>query len=1313
MGGLSDHPEKTPDSLATPQVEVHIKAIILNLQNIVCQHHLVSLKDSARKAGLFTFPTIVTVVSICVDAASTNLSAVRKMMAKYAKFNADNPVNVIVLLALNLCLAHQTHLCGGSCFASIGIPHEGRTFISSLTGACHIFRNTAYSMRIMKAALTALSGTRVFTPVQGAIEGVIEADADTCKAREIIILYLLRWVRQRQGRRSEKFRWAARTLTRYLNFEWSYGGLPGARRFSHICRTDGSCHCCNMGTNKLLTLGRAFYLLMNCQPTEFSEGRWTSASPAFAFFALWMFIHFMGYGCMSSAFVWAKLQEAASRAVMPHTHDSYVVESTTRLLACFSFLSHTDNMISCMIGVFCNESCQACLFEIFRVESRRHPDLKKYAKRVGRGLADGSYPETTDGNTTPLPISFVTGKFVRKQLQAGSLIVAYQDSDCPQHIAAFRKLFCPRREDGESKNIIRAVWRCLLPTHAQLWYRLLESVALAFPYKLFALVSKASTDAERLQLVVELLDANDDELDAMISGALRSMAEASSETREDRIGFLLSAFVRRIIQVWSESISLTVFDLECVNAVIGKLRASGRAPDFATIAAKIFTREFSTNFENKYGEKPYDAFKAARTKVADLVQIEKEERLKHIPGPKKGRKTGYGEFVKFSSNKEREETSIAVGSRHLFHDYSIPRQWRDLPWYDKQSWELTAQRLNAPSDVASPAPSAQLANIADVTLVCGDRETILTEKEYNMCHDSATWQKHEENWTRRLGRNPRGRFVHYLILLDLTQPYFPSPELRLVKIRLTLFPLFVFSHFTFPYITLLFPYITLPYFLTLPPHRPSSSFVSDLDRMRTRDLNKAVVATEPYDCGDGPLPADRPTGIMKGDYKRYGPNVIHAGAEASSAICGWVKSRLGCKGQDDASESAKEGADMLSVWSISVAVMGQNEPGQIRAPPEPVAYGMLAHALLGPFRAILLRLTPHHFTGVFKFGQRAADGDAGPSLDFIVLYKFLYELDIGFEECFEVYLNRHYWSVADWDEVIVGDSEESFRIWPGGARVGMSHACTLLSSACSSGNAALKRARDTLRGNQPSEAKAKRQPRKSTAGGLRKRIRRRLAATKAKPKAKAKAKVKATAKALPPAPVGLAPPAGPIPEEDEAQDDAAQHLETVAHPSAPPVPSAAAAVLVDARPSKDKGTDFKFIALVLGADNWARVRAIGYSIKWEAPLRGNTAFGAYIARLYFNYQAGIEEPRRRVGGSTDIGHTRVHLRDDSDHARALRRVYGNICDEHNATAAADERLEDMAVDIPCAVEVEPPSESDDGADLDLVGDDSDPECDVI
>ena len=89
----------------------------------------------------------------------------------------------------------------------------------------------------------------------------------------------------------------------------------------------------------------------------------------------------------------------------------------------------------------------------------------------------------------------------------------------------------------------------------------------------------------------------------MMSAALKGMAEASSDTREGQTAFILSGFVHRIIQIWTESISLTVFDLECVNAIIGKLRASGRAPDFATISAKIFTREFATNYENKYGTK--------------------------------------------------------------------------------------------------------------------------------------------------------------------------------------------------------------------------------------------------------------------------------------------------------------------------------------------------------------------------------------------------------------------------------------------------------------------------------------------------------------------------------------------------------------------------------------------------------------------------------------------------------------------------------------------------------------------------------------
>ena len=38
---------------------------------------------------------------------------------------------------------------------------------------------------------------------------------------------------------------------------------------------------------------------------------------------------------------------------------------------------------------------------------------------------------------------------------------------------------------------------------------------------------------------------------------------------------------------------ITVFDIECTNEVCGKMQISGRQPNFAAIAAKLFIRECS------------------------------------------------------------------------------------------------------------------------------------------------------------------------------------------------------------------------------------------------------------------------------------------------------------------------------------------------------------------------------------------------------------------------------------------------------------------------------------------------------------------------------------------------------------------------------------------------------------------------------------------------------------------------------------------------------------------------------------------------
>jgi hypothetical protein len=57
----------------------------------------------------------------------------------------------------------------------------------------------------------------------------------------------------------------------------------------------------------------------------------------------------------------------------------------------------------------------------------------------------------------------------------------------------------------------------------------------------------------------------------------------------------------------------------------------------------------------------------------------------------------------------------------------------------------------------------------------------------------------------------------------------------------------------------------------------------------------------------------------------------------------------------------------------------------------------------------------------------------------------------------------------------------------------------------------------------------------------------------------------------------------------------------------------------------------------------------------------------------------------------------------------VRRVYGLLCEEHNATAAADAALEHVPVDIPAVADGEPASD----ASTDLFADGSETEADLI
>ena len=267
-----------------------------------------------------------------------------------------------------------------------------------------------------------------------------------------------------------------------------------------------------------------------------------------------------------------------------------------------------------------------------------------------------------------------------------------------------------------------------------------------------AIASRHLSVTPSLEVAAKLLDACTCCLDTMLSGVLRTMAMKAADDREGRTTFLMSQFVQRIILVWSETEEMTVFDLECVNGVIGRVRVAGRCPDFATLAAKVYIREFISLFERLHGSRPYDAYQAAHGALVELAK----EAGPAKPGPAKGKKTAYGEFCSSTSRSFSGETSLDKKA-DLFDSNLVRGKWAQVPHHEKLLWQQQADKKNA--EVAPGAGAAQAAppqsalqgrgssGTSELVQLVGDTASFLTEKEFALVHRFDTWEAHESKWT--------------------------------------------------------------------------------------------------------------------------------------------------------------------------------------------------------------------------------------------------------------------------------------------------------------------------------------------------------------------------------------------------------------------------------------------------------------------------------------------------------------------------------------------------------------------------------------
>jgi hypothetical protein len=226
-----------------------------------------------------------------------------------------------------------------------------------------------------------------------------------------------------------------------------------------------------------------------------------------------------------------------------------------RLLRSIDFLTDRRHLILNIVAVFINETAQRLLFLILKAESRSQPDMRRYSKRVGMGVRHGgvhSKERMLQQDGVPGAVLLAEGSIVQRMLGEGRGLIVKDTSDAPMQVQAFRQLVCPEFGTQSWAVVVVAVWRSLLPCHAQLWFRLYRQVAQLYPFKLLRLaLHETSLDAKR-RIAEDLLTVPDCCLDPAFSVALRQMALESDANLSGQVSFLVSDYCIAIIRAWAE-----------------------------------------------------------------------------------------------------------------------------------------------------------------------------------------------------------------------------------------------------------------------------------------------------------------------------------------------------------------------------------------------------------------------------------------------------------------------------------------------------------------------------------------------------------------------------------------------------------------------------------------------------------------------------------------------------------------------------------------------------------------------------------------
>ena len=283
--------------------------------------------------------------------------------------------------------------------------------------------------------------------MEATAEGLQASTPAMKAARKHALLYLLSRIRQCKGfLPGSRIVKAVEFLAEFFNVDsnWYAQEEHAAAELLHI--HDGPmCWCLQHGNDIAKSSGARWRLMIARHPPSFSEGRWTTASPNFAYFALWNMLGMMGGFCMRHAFQKAKLETVASDT----NETQWKREASSRLLGCTEFMCNSRTIVSCCVGVLCNDALQRSLALVFKGEAKTYPDVKHLAQRMNmddmeeEGQGTPGAASQARQRDVPLIIQLVLGAKVRSLLREGAALVWERQRPLPVHVAAFRACFCP------------------------------------------------------------------------------------------------------------------------------------------------------------------------------------------------------------------------------------------------------------------------------------------------------------------------------------------------------------------------------------------------------------------------------------------------------------------------------------------------------------------------------------------------------------------------------------------------------------------------------------------------------------------------------------------------------------------------------------------------------------------------------------------------------------------------------------------------------------------------------------------------------